>query len=386
MLHVVLIGGQDGVFEDFADMSIRFSVLQRSDAVGAHLRALTDAIHLVEDYEVGTVISTVGRILSERPVHYLLALTDEGVVSTAAASKLLGIPAMPVAVSEKWADKRRMRADLVNTEFAVSHRVCATRADMRDFFATNPSGIVVKDPTGAGSTNVHRARDTTQLDDLIAVLPSEPFGLLAEEFMPGQEVSVHTLTLNGRHRILGITAKGLYRNTLAERQRILVPDLLAPEVREALSGYCLRLLTRTGYRHGVCHIEVKIKDDGFGLLEINNRPGGNCRAVLLALTTGVSLLREPLRFLASGGRVNMEKGNLPRYQFAASHVFFDPIDGAELWDRLSDVDIHRLVLKESASGRKPGAVDDDILGVVAFASNDRDHFDKALAYLDTYCS
>jgi biotin carboxylase len=385
MRHVVLVGGHDGIFEHFHGMSIRFSVLQLPDAIGDHLRALTDEIHPVADLRPDTIIAAMAPIVAAHPPDYIFSFTERGLLAAAVAGRHFDIAGQSVQTCERCLDKRIMRACLAGTEFAVAYRICHTVADIHAFFDAHPDGIVVKDPTGAGSENVHQARDRDQLEHLLTALPEEPFDLLAEEYVGGVEVSVETLTIAGQHRILGITSKQLYRDSLAEQQHLNVPDLLEPHVRDAVGEFCESLLTRIGYEHGPCHIEVKISDNGVRLIEVNNRVGGACIGVLVALTTGVSLFRETLRFLDERPPSSDER-RTPPYRFAGTHIFFDPIDRDVLRANLAEVDIHRLVLLEPRSRRNAAIVNEDMLGLVAFASNDRARFDDAVTYLNTHCS
>jgi biotin carboxylase len=382
MKHVVLVGGHDETFMHFQNMPIRFSVLQVTGSIGDHLRTLTNAIHPVEDLKVDTVIDAIRSIHADGPVDYIFSFTENGLLPAALAGRHFGISGMPVNRCELCVDKRSMRAHLASTEFAVASRVCGSYAEVDDFLLANPGGIVVKDPKGAGSENVFAIRDEVQLTHVRRLLPREPFTLLAEEFIEGRELSVETLTLDGRHQVLGVTAKALYRDTLAERQHINTPDVVSPALRQRINDFCVRLLARIDYRNGPCHIELKVTDNGIRLIEINNRVGGPYIGLLVELTTGISMFRETLRFLGDGGEPITEGRHGARYQFAAVHMFYEHVAADVLRTDLSGVEILRLDLAEPSPIPDRPHINDDMTGCVVFAGNDRKKFDNAIGILN----
>lgn len=378
MKNIVLIGGHDETFTHFADLPLTFSVVQLSGSIGPNLRALTDDIHPVGDLEVETVVDAVGEILAEKRVDHVFSFTEDGLLPAAIAASRHGLLGISESSCRLCVDKRLMRDHLRGSEFAVASASCEDAADVREFLRENPAGLVLKPPAGSGSEDVFVIRDEDDLVAAVQALGGGSFSMLAEEYLPGREVSVETLTIDGRHRLLAVTDKTLYRGTLAEARHIVSPDVVDSTAREMLAEFCARLLTLIGHEHGPCHIELKLDGDRIRLIEINNRVGGDYVGLLAELTTGVSMIRETVRFFAGEPEPASVQGD---YEFASSHQFYEPVDSDVLRQNLAEVDIHRLHLGTSVVERHGPVVNDDKIGWVVFAARDRAAFDKAVEYL-----
>jgi biotin carboxylase len=386
MKNIVLVGGHDESFTHFAGLGFEFSVLQRPALIGENLRTLTDDIHPVPDFEPDTVAAEIERITRSKRVDYIFSFTESGLLPAALASHRFTIPGLSLAACELCIDKQMMREFLAGTEFEVASAVCRTQTDVETFFDQHPRGIVLKDPTGSGSEAVYIVRDEHELATALTQLGREDFVMLAEEYLSGREVSVETLTIDGKHRILAVTNKKLHRNTLAEEQHVISPDVVVAEQFHEISDYCERLLTRIDYQHGPCHIEVKIADDGIHLIEINNRVGGDYIGLLVELTTGVSQVRETLRCRSGAPQSNGDRESRAPYTHAASHQFYEPIEPEQLRKALRGVDIVRLHIEPTKSTPCRPRTNRDKVGWIVIAGNERDAFHRAIDYLDAYCS
>ncbi|MHC8348821.1 ATP-grasp domain-containing protein [Pseudomonas sp. RT4P38] len=385
MKNIVMIGGHDETFMHYGGLSFDFTVLQLPDSVGPNLTALTDKIHLVSDFSEATVLGKMDDILKTQAVDFIFSFTEDGLLPAARASQRYAIAGMDFDTCETCIDKALMRTRLENTEFAVNSETCRSRADVERFFSGHTGAIVLKDPKGSGSENVFIIKDAASLRSTLEGLPQENFAMLAEEFLNGREVSVETLTIDSQHRVLAVTNKQLYRTSLAEEQHIISPDNLDSDTFEQLSRYCERLLTVINHTHGPCHIEVTIADGQFHLIEINNRVGGDYIGLLVELTTGVDLFRETLQFHSNAVETNVCE--IPvRYEFAGSHLFYEPLDTELLKDALQEVDIIRLVMGEANPPLGRTHTNDDKVGLVVIASHDRKKFYAAIHKLNKLSS
>ncbi|EPM51150.1 ATP-grasp domain-containing protein [Pseudomonas syringae] len=385
MKTIVMIGGHDETFLHYAGLGFDFIVLQLPDSLGPNLTALTDKIHIVSDFSEATVLGKMDEILKKHTVDFIFSFTEDGLLSAARASEHYAIAGMDFDTCELCVNKASMRAMLEDTEFSVRTEICRTQTDVEHFFNRQNGSIVLKDPKGSGSENVFIIKDATSLKSTLEQLPQDDFVMLAEEFLDGREVSVETLTVDSKHRILAVTNKKLYRTSLAEEQHIISPDNLDADLFRQLAKYCERLLTTINYKHGPCHIEVIITDGQFRLVEINNRVGGDYIGLLVELTTGVDLFREPLQFHSSAAdKSSSEKTAC--YEFAGSHLFYEPLETALLMDVLQEVDIVRLIMGKANPPLNRSHTNDDKVGLVVIASHDRKKFYAAIDHLNRLSS
>ena len=326
-MHVLLVGGLDVRFQTFIGMDCVFSVIQTPDSVGEYQRQLTDRISVVADFSGETVLSSAKAINALLPVDFVYSFFEEGLLSSAYAAKELGLKGMDYASCEICVDKSIMRNFLRGTRFELKHAYCSTLPMALDFYRTSPGGVVLKSARGTGSLNVSICKNEEDVVRAWDINTSDnETHVLVEEYLDGEEYSLETLSLNGKHEFLGATKKFLYKDTLVERHHIFpAPDLCTAQV-SALSDFCRELLDKIGYKHGPCHIEVKILGDAIKLVEINNRSGGDFIWKMVELVTGVDLISETIV-----GAVGTAKGRAPRaevkkYNRMASRALFSKID------------------------------------------------------------
>ncbi|MGV0816069.1 ATP-grasp domain-containing protein [Mycolicibacterium boenickei] len=381
MKHVVLVGGHDETFTHFTNLPLDFSVLHLRESIGPNLRSLTDEIYPLDDFSPDSVLTGVAHISESKPIDYLFSFTEDGLLPTARAARRLGIDGIAVEPCELCIDKQAMRAHLVDSEFAVRSATCRTATDVRRFHAEH-GALVLKHPRGSGSEDVFVIRDQSEVQVALDTMAAEHFTMLAEEYLPGREVSVETLSIHGYHRTFAVTSKKLYRDTLAEEQHIQSPHNVDADTFHRIEKYCDRLLTLIGHRHGPCHIELKITGDEFKLIEINNRVGGDYIGLLVELTTGISLFRDTLRCLTNSPERTTEMHG-KQYRFAASHMFYNEVDVSDLRHNLSEVNIARLHMGIRQADVDRPLTNDDKIGWVVFATDDHRQFCQSLEYLDS---
>lgn len=386
MKNIVLIGGHDETFMHFEGLGFNFIVLQLPDSQGKNLVALTSNIHLVNDFSEITIFEELDKVLKTQSIDYIFSFTEDGLLPAARASRHYAIPGIDYETCEICICKPLMRSRLEHTEFAVASKICRTRRDVEVFFNCYPNGVVLKDPTGSGSENVFIIKDSASLLDTLERLNHENFVMLAEEFLNGREVSVETLTIDSQHRILAVTNKKLYKTSLAEEQHIISPDNLDSDTLNELSCYCERLLTAIKHTHGPCHIELTMANGNFHLIEINNRVGGDYIGLLVELTTGVDLFRETLRLHSHEAESDTAETQLTRYQFAGSHLFYQPLNPDLIRGYMQEVNIIRLVMGEAIPPLGRPHINDDKIGLVVIASNDREKFYTAIDHLNRLSS
>jgi ATP-grasp domain len=103
----------------------------------------------------------------------------------------------------------------------------------------------------------------------------EPFSMIAEEIVPGRQVTVNGYVRAGKVRLLGTVDSVMYPQT-DQFQRFQYPSTLAPEHLARLDEVAIRVLEGVGFTHGVFNIEMRIDTatGAIGLIEVNPRAAG----------------------------------------------------------------------------------------------------------------
>jgi biotin carboxylase len=165
--------------------------------------------------------------------------------------------------------------------------------------------IVVKPVDEGGSIGIFAVRDdadlVTVVDRFQAVgaqidkrdLAGNLDRFLMEEYLDGPEISVETLSFDGRHVVVGITDKTSTDSAFVETGHA-TPSQHPNEVLRAAEDLVIAFLDAVGLRHGPGHTEVKLTSRGPRIVEGHNRVGGDRINELTEIAYGVDMDRYAL--------------------------------------------------------------------------------------------
>lgn len=218
-----------------------------------------------------------------------------------AEAEALGVSPNPASAVTRLNDKAAMRALLAEHELSVVRaESAATTEAVAAAAGRMPLPVVVK-PTGAsGSRGVALIRDADDLEEWSARVTEA--GLLGpyvvEEYLQGPEYSVETLTADGVHHVIGITAKQTTGAPFFVETAHVHPAPLAPEERSAIHAVVIGLLDLAGYRFGPAHTEVILTRRGPRIVESQTRLGGDRIPLLIETASDFDIESAIFRTLA----------------------------------------------------------------------------------------
>lgn len=220
------------------------------------------------------------------PVDAVVAVDDRGVLPAAHAAARLGLPHNPPDAVAATRDKSRLRSLLAAGEVSQPDFEL-----LGDALPTLPYPLVLKPLDRSGSTGVIRVDDADAARDAmvrIRRIVDDPVAtLLAERFVPGDEVSLEGLLRGGELEVLAVFDKpdpldGPY----FEETIYVTPSRHATdELARAVSAGCRAL----GLTEGPVHAEARIHDGKVVLIEIAARSIGGLCSRALTFGAGVSL-------------------------------------------------------------------------------------------------
>ncbi|MFI6950304.1 ATP-grasp domain-containing protein [Streptomyces sp. NPDC050422] len=212
--------------------------------------------------------------------------------------------------------------------------------------------------------------------------------VLLEEFLPGPEVSVETVTFAGRTEVVGVTDKTTGGEPAFVETGHMFPAALGDKDARVARETAVRAVDALGLDSVVAHTEIKLTPDGPRVVEVNPRPAGNRITELVRHVTGIDL---------AAACVDLALGQTPDLRpratglHSAAIAFLVPgtagvlegVDGADGVGEASDV----LELSVAAPGTRVGAAssNNDYLGHVMAGDADgpgaRDRVEALLARL-----
>ena len=189
-----------------------------------------------------------------------------------------------------------------------------------------------------------------KLDDLIECYNyskqySRSGDVVVEEYMVGPEVSVETLTVNGKCHVIQITDKLTTGAPHFVEMGHSQPTRLSEEISERISQVAIDANKAIGIENGPSHTEIIVTEDGPKIVELGARLGGdNITTHLVPLSTGIDMVECCIR-IALGEKPDLEpkkkKGSAIRYfnQKAGCIVAIDGIKEAKRVDGIKQISI-----------------------------------------------
>ena len=154
--------------------------------------------------------------------------------------------------------------------------------------------LIVKPTDRSGSRGVEKVLDPLQLEKAINRAKNEAFSgtAIIEEYVTGREISVESISYEGKHYILQITDKVTTGTPYFVELEHHQPSSLPIEIQEKVKNIVLNALNALHIEYGASHSELKITEDNkIKMIEIGARMGGDfIGSHLVKLSTGYDFL------------------------------------------------------------------------------------------------
>ncbi|MBJ7610587.1 MAG: ATP-grasp domain-containing protein [Candidatus Dormibacteraeota bacterium] len=309
--------------------------------------------------DLDSVAQAAGRAATfaeRRPVDAVIGVDEASVLVAAHIAQRLGVGHNPVDAVAATRDKRRMRA-LLAAAAVPQPRHVVIRGDARATAAADAAAAVgipcvVKPVDLAASRGVIRANTVAELSAAVARVDAllrrpELCGehrdppLLVEEFVPGPEIAIEGLLIDGALTVLATFDKPdpldgpFFAETL-----YVTPSRHAPATLDAAVAITRTALDALGLRDGPIHAELRLAAGGPVFLEAAARSiGGRCSSALRFLDGDTEMSLEEV-ILRHAVRMPLHE---PRLVSGASGVLMLPVPEAGVLRAVRGVDASRKV-------------------------------------------
>ncbi|MFD0048633.1 ATP-grasp domain-containing protein [Actinomycetes bacterium NPDC127524] len=157
--------------------------------------------------------------------------------------------------------------------------------------------LIVKDPTSAGSKDVLFANDENKLKLAIQKLLKNSKQILLEEYLAGPQYLIEVLVHNGKIHIIAIIEQ-----QITFLQRFIVTGYsLLPEIEQSLYDSILEtvssILKAFQMKNGACHLEMRLVNGSWKLIEINPRISGGAMNRIIEVGYGINLVEETIQLM-----------------------------------------------------------------------------------------
>ena len=311
--------------QDFVDAatSLGVDLVCASEKPSTFESTVPDHLLTLDFADPAAAADTAATFAARRPLDAVVGVDDLTAVTAATIAERLGLKANVVAAVAAARDKFQMRQCLAAAGVRVPrYRRIALKDD--PFLAARGVAFpcVLKPLSLSASRGVIRADTIDQFmaafrrivallaRDDVAVSGDAAQFLLAEEYIPGIEVALEGLLLNGELNTLALFDKpDPLVGPFFEETIYVTPSRLPADVQTAIARTTAEACTALGLREGPVHAELRINEAGPWILEVAARSIGGLCSRTLRFGTGMTLeeliLRQalglPIESLARAG-------------------------------------------------------------------------------------
>ncbi|HEY3066292.1 MAG TPA: ATP-grasp domain-containing protein [Methylomirabilota bacterium] len=258
--------------------------------------------------------ATVAVFQEARPLRAVVGVDDTTTVVAAAIAERLGLRANPVAAAGAARNKLEMRRRLHDAGVPCPRfRPIDLHGDLARAAREAKFPCVLKPLTLSASRGVIRADDPPEfvaaVERIRALLAGPDVSvtgeaartILAEEFVPGREVALEGLLVDGRLHALALFDKpDPLDGPFFEETIYVTPSRLPHDVQERITTVTAHACAALDLTEGPIHAEVRVNDRGPWVIEVAARSIGGLCSRTLRFGTGMTLeeiiLRHALRW------------------------------------------------------------------------------------------
>jgi biotin carboxylase len=163
--------------------------------------------------------------------------------------------------------------------------------------AKNYLPLIVKSPTSAGSKDVYLANNENQLKLALEELLKKNEQILLEEYLIGPQYLIEVLVHNGKVHIVAIIEQ-----QITFLQRFIVTGYcLLTDVNQRTYNSILEtvssILKAFQMKNGACHLEMRLVNGVWKLIEINPRISGGAMNRIIEVGYGINLVEETIQLM-----------------------------------------------------------------------------------------
>ncbi|WP_201777670.1 ATP-grasp domain-containing protein [Ornithinibacillus californiensis] len=264
------------------------------------------------------VENVLKKALEIKPEAVMTLASDMPIRTVAAVGEKCNLKTISFETALNATDKGRMRRKLKEMNVPVPNFYIVSNMEQYLQVIKRFRGkFIVKPADSSGSRGIVLVDDLNNINEAFSYAKkhSKSGEILVEEYMVGPEVSVETLTIEGKTHVIAITDKLTTGAPHFVEMGHSIPSQLPSRVQNEIKKVAIAATEAIGIEVGPSHTEIIITPEGPKIVELGARLGGdNITTHLVPLATGIDMVECSLR-LALG-----EDVILPQKQSKASAI------------------------------------------------------------------
>ena len=275
-----------------------------------------------ESYVISTIdINSAVRKASELNIDGVMTIaTDMPMRTVAAIGEELGLNTISMKTALTATNKALMRDALRFEGVPIPHyRVVSSYDEFSRCISEYAGRFIVKPADSSGSRGIFLMNRRSNPQNVYNYCKQFTASgqIVIEDYMEGPEVSVETITYNGKTEVIAITDKLTTGSPHFVEMGHTIPSSLPFDVKEEIKRVALMAVKAVGIDKGPSHTEIKVTREGPKIVEIGARLGGdNITTHLVPLATGVDMVKCSIQIAlgeAPDLEVRLNKSSAIRY-------------------------------------------------------------------------
>lgn len=285
MKSILIIAGRDSSINWPGAEDYHITFFQSLDNVTPVQMQKTNRLCIVDFSDEAAIIQLAQDLHEKQPFAAVASFSEQTLLLASVIGEKLGVVHNPVDSVLKTRNKEMFRKAMAGSAYALPACAFEEIADVAPFLEEHGK-IIIKPMFGSGSHGVYELK---RGDDLSALHISGPY--VAELYAEGEEFSVESLSLDGAHRILGVTRKFTTGAPNYVETGHNFPAGLDQATQERIQSAVSEMLNIIGHRWGPAHTEVKIDGERLHFIETQTRFGGDQIWEMVWKVTGTHLVK-----------------------------------------------------------------------------------------------
>jgi biotin carboxylase len=308
--RILVVGGKSKIVRKAHELGMDVAHVQYPFMYDSERWPYVDQALLLDYLDIDRLLPLTRALYEAFPFRTAVTLSEFGLLPTAKINDALGLDGESLEVVEMLLDKSKMRQRLnAKGVSPVAAAVGRCTQDVRDFVEAHGLPIIVKPLRESGSLAVRHIREPAEVevvaDEYLALADKDWLwddfafddsfeSFLMEEYLDGEELSVESLSFDGRHVIVAITDYVKGGSTGFAEIGLSHPSALPAETQREIKELVKDVLDAVGLRNGPAHTEVKLTSRGPRIVESHNRIGGYAINEMIEVVYGVDMERYAL--------------------------------------------------------------------------------------------
>ncbi|WP_175384452.1 ATP-grasp domain-containing protein [Bacillus sp. FJAT-27225] len=168
--------------------------------------------------------------------------------------------------------------------------------------------LILKSPSSSGSKDVYLVNNEKQMKNRIHFLrnrnPNED--LIIEEYLMGPQFIVEAIVYEGNTQIVAVIEQTITHNTKFIVTGYSIVSEAEEKIHSSITLFTKHVLNDLGIKNGNCHLELRLVDGVWRIVEINPRMSGGAMNRLLYETYGFDYAEQILK-LYRGEQPSIER-------------------------------------------------------------------------------